>query len=225
MMFGKQSKIYHQTQLRNQQIQPQPIQQKNPLMSFSPQYSRYYAIKSQIVQREITPVAIPTPTPMPTQQPDPTKRRRMRWGQPTWFAFHTLAEKVREESFPIIRVELLNIIHTVCSNLPCPECAKHATAHMNSIDFNSIQTKEQLKIMLFNFHNDVNRKKGVPIFEYADLQPKYSKANTIPILQNFMRHFEDKTGSFKMIADQMQRMRLCSHIRAWLQNNLSHFEM
>lgn len=218
MMFRKQSRIYHQTQSKIQESHPQR-NNSNPLMSFSPQYLKYSAMRTHMKPSEV--VVHPTPP----VQPDLTKVKRMRWGEPTWFAFHTLAEKVKEESFPLIRHELLNIINTICNNLPCPECAKHATIYMNSINFNSIQTKEQLKIMLFNFHNEVNRKKGFPIFEYEDLQPKYSKANTIPILKNFMKHFEDKTGSFKLIADEMHRARLCSHIRNWLQNNIIHFEL
>lgn len=219
MMFRKQSKIYHQTQMKNQEIQSQQ-KNINPLMSFSPQYLAYSAARAQQVKQTPAPT---TPTVVAVVATS-TKVKRMRWGEPTWFAFHTLAEKVKEESFPLIRHELLNIINTICNNLPCPECAKHATAYMNSINFNNIQTKEQLKIMLYNFHNEVNRKKGFPIFEYEDLQPKYSKANLVPILQNFMRHFEDRTGSFKLIADQMARARLCSHIRTWLQNNLFHFQ-
>lgn len=217
-MFRKQSRIYHQTQMRNQELQSTQ-KNLNPLMSFSPQYLAYSTMRSQQI-RQASPVVPPQPTVLTTS----TKVKKMRWGEPTWFAFHTLAEKVKEESFPLIRHELLNIINTICNNLPCPECAKHATAYMNSINFNSIQTKEHLKIMLFNFHNEVNRKKGFPIFEYEDLQPKYSKANLIPILQNFMRHFEDKTGSFRLIADEMHRSRLCSHIRTWLKNNIFHFE-
>jgi hypothetical protein len=202
--------------MKNQGIQP--IQKNlNPLMSFSPQYLAYSTARSQQMKQT---AHVATSVVSETT----TKVKKMRWGEPTWFAFHTLAEKVKEESFPLIRHELLNIINTICNNLPCPECAKHATAYMNSINFNSIQTKEHLKIMLFNFHNEVNRKKGFPIFEYENLQAKYSKANLIPILQNFMRHFEDRTGSFKLIADQMTRARLCSHIRTWLQNNLFHFQ-
>lgn len=205
--------------MKNREILPQQ-NNINPLMSFSPQYLKYSAMRAHVKSQTAPP---PTQALAPMQSPRPVKK--MRWGEPTWFAFHTLAEKVKEESFPIIRQELLNIINTICNNLPCPECAKHATIYMNSINFNSIQTKEQLKIMLFNFHNEVNRKKGFPIFEYEELQPKYSKANTIAILQNFMGHFEDKTSSFKLIADQLYRARLCTHIKNWIKNNLSHFYM
>lgn len=217
MMFRKTSKIYHQTQLKQQEHMPKPPSQINPMMSFSPNYLRFQAAR-QVKHKDV--VAPPAPTIQ-----DPTKVKKMRWGEPTWFAFHTLAQKVKEDAFPLIRLELLNMINMICNNLPCPQCAKHATQHMNSINFNSIQTKSQLQIMLFNFHNDVNRRKAFPIFKYEDLEPKYSKANLIPVLQNFMRFFEDKTGSFRLIADEMQRARLCNHIRTWFQHNLHHFDM
>lgn len=215
MMFRKTSKIYHQTQMKQQENMPRQPAQVTPLMMFSSQYLKYQAAR---------PVKTKEVAPQPVVQ-DATKVKKMRWGEPTWYAFHTLAEKVKEDSFPIIRLELLNMINMICNNLPCPQCAKHATQHMNSINFNSIQTKSQLQIMLFNFHNDVNRRKGFSIFEYEELGPKYSKANLIPILQNFMRYFEDKTGSFRLIADEMQRARLCNHIRTWFKNNLLHFDV
>ena len=45
------------------------------------------------------------------------------WGPCTWYLFHTLAEKVKEESFPLIKESLISLIIRICSNLPCPECA------------------------------------------------------------------------------------------------------
>ena len=85
--------------------------------------------------------------------------KKMDWGEPTWFLFHTLAEKVKEEEFQNIRVELLNIIYSICSNLPCPVCSTHAKQHLNGTNFNNIQTKQQLKDFFFHFHNIVNQRK------------------------------------------------------------------
>ena len=44
-------------------------------------------------------------------QPEPPKdTKTMKWGEPTWFLLHTIAEKIRDESFSSIREELLQII-------------------------------------------------------------------------------------------------------------------
>ena len=47
------------------------------------------------------------------------KQKPMKWGEPIWFFFHTIAEKVKNESFPYVKQDLLNIIYNVCVNLPC----------------------------------------------------------------------------------------------------------
>lgn len=155
--------------------------------------------------------------------PENKNTKSMKWGEPTWFFFHTLAEKVKEESFKKIRVELLNIIYTVCVNLPCPTCASHATEYMNNINFNTIQTKDQLKEMLYIFHNSVNKRKNFPLFPRENLDEKYSKANTINIIQNFMMHFSDRHASIHMIANDMHRQRITKKLKDWMNTNIHHF--
>jgi hypothetical protein len=160
-----------------------------------------------------TSVAEPTVT-------DPNKKS-MKWGAPTWFLFHTLAEKVKPEYFPEIRKELLNIIYTICTNLPCPYCAKHATQYLNNINFNTIDTKDALKFMLHRFHNEVNRRKNVPEFPIDQLSAKYSVANTINIIHYFMPYFEDKHRNMKLIADDLHRSQVAMQLKAWFNKKKS----
>ena len=35
------------------------------------------------------------------------------WGQSTWFLFHTLAEKVKDEEFSTIKLELIGLLITI----------------------------------------------------------------------------------------------------------------
>jgi len=155
----------------------------------------------------------------------PSNEKKMKWGEPTWFLFHTLAEKVKSEYFSVIKTELLNNIYSICKNLPCPMCASHATQYLNGINFNTIQTKEDLKILLFNFHNIVNEKKGFPTFNFAELDDKYSKAVTLNIINNFILHFRDKHKSIRMIADDLYRQRLSGLLMSWFSTNLKYFNM
>jgi len=162
--------------------------------------------------------------PEPVPQPEP-KKKSMKWGQPTWFLFHTLAEKVRPECFAQIRAELLNTISTICSTLPCPDCANHAKQYMAGINFNAIQTKEQLKDLLFTFHNDVNRRKQFPLFPRSELDAKYVNANTVAIIQNFMVHYVDKHASIHMIANDFYRSRIAAQLKAWFLANIQYFDI
>ena len=150
---------------------------------------------------------------------------RITWGAPTWYLFHTIAEKVREDTFPVIRKELLNIILTICINLPCPECATHATRYLNSINFDTIVTKQDLKDMLFRFHNSVNTKKNFPLFSQSELNSKYELANTVAIIQNFFQAYDKSSSSSKLSVNFLYRSTSITNIRAWFTSNMVHFNI
>lgn len=149
--------------------------------------------------------------------------KKMRWGEPTWFLFHTLAEKIKDEHFQQIRVELLNNFYAICSNLPCPDCANHAKAYMDGINFNTIRTKEDLQRLFHTFHNVVNQRKGYPLMPYEELGPKYSKAITINIIRNFMEHFADRHRSPKLMANDLHRSRMVVVLKEWFNKNIVYF--
>ena len=96
---------------------------------------------------------------------------------------------------------------------------------MNKINFNTIQNKEQLKDMLFIFHNEVNKRKFVPLFSREDLESKYRLANTVPVIQNFMVHFRNKHASIHMIANDMHRGRISNIMSEWFNNNIKYFDL
>ena len=150
----------------------------------------------------------------------PIKERvkEMLWGQPTWFLFHTLAEKVKEEKFDKIKNDLFSFIKQICNNLPCPDCAQHATKYINGVNFDAILNKEQFKVMLFNFHNEVNIRKNYDTYDYADIV-KYKTAITINIVSNFFYHFNKKTYNVKLDISGYQRSNLLKNIRKWMEEN------
>jgi hypothetical protein len=157
------------------------------------------------------------------ENPEPTVAK-MRWGEPTWFFFHTISQKVKSESFPLIREELLGHIYNICTNLPCPTCSEHAKEYLKGINFNIIQTKDDLKNMMFTFHNVVNARKGVKLFSRDQLDEKYSKAVTVNIVHYFMFHFQEKYNNVKIIADNMYRERQVKMLQSWLQKNIQYFD-
>uniref|UniRef100_A0A6C0D3R7 thiol oxidase n=1 Tax=viral metagenome TaxID=1070528 RepID=A0A6C0D3R7_9ZZZZ len=158
------------------------------------------------------------------ETPNINQPKKMTWGEPTWFLFHTLAEKVKEDRFGQIRVELFNNILAICNVLPCPICAQHATEYMRRIQLNSIKCKQDLKDVLFQFHNEVNKRKGVPVFLKEDLDDKYSKANTTNIIQYFVSAFQQKSNNVSAIATDMYKMRILQLFKKWILLNLQNFE-
>jgi len=153
------------------------------------------------------------------------KKKKMKWGEPTWFFLHTIAEKVKVEKFSEIRLELLKNINNICRNLPCPDCSNHAAKYLDSSNFNLIRTKQDLIDFMYNFHNEINKRKGYPIFPYEELSSKYSQANTMSIIQYFLIHFLDKPITVRMISNDFYRRRLTENLKTWLSNKLDYFEM
>jgi len=170
--------------------------------------------------------SIPPANPVQTITEVPTEptKKKMKWGEPVWLFFHTIAEKVHPESFPQIRLELLKLINNICRNLPCPMCSQHAASYLDKTNMNTIQTKEQLIEFFYTFHNEVNKRKGFQQFPRELLRDKYSTANTVNIITHFLVHFLDKSYSIRMIADDFHRKRLVGELKIWLRSNIQHFQ-
>lgn len=156
------------------------------------------------------------------EQPKP--ENKMTWGEPIWFLFHTLAQKVKKEVFPLIRDSLLKNIYSICSFLPCPACANHAVEYLNKINFNTIRTKEDLINMLYVFHNEVNDRKNIPAFYFSEVEKKYSSAITMNILKNFMRTFEKSSKSNRMISNEFHKKNYIVELKNWLNTNINCFD-
>ena len=146
------------------------------------------------------------------------------WGPSIWYFFHILAEKVQSTNFNIVRLELMNIIKLVSMNLPCPLCSTHAKSYLDKVNFSTILTKDDLKRMLLNFHNEVNKRLGKPEFTYSELTEKYSKGILNKIIPLFFKYFEDKHKSVRMLSNDMYTMRISHKIRSWLSENIVYFD-
>jgi hypothetical protein len=172
-------------------------------------------------RRPVVTVSPSPPVKETTETINPSANVIM-WAQPTWIVLHTLAEKVSEEHFASIRVGLLNIIYTIVSLLPCPICSQHGKTYLDGINFNTIVSKENLKYMLFDFHNLVNDKKKYPIFLYSELV-KYENVNTINAIQNFMVQFSKKSGSIRLLSEDLHRKRMTLELKKWFNENIKKF--
>lgn len=193
-------------------LRNQPYQHYNTNLGKTPRQSLNQMTKQQ-------PLPIDRSLP---EQPKP--EYKMTWGEPIWFLFHTLAQKVKEESFPIIKDELLNNIYSICSFLPCPTCANHSMDYLNKINFNTIRKKEDLIKMIYVFHNEVNARKNVPPFDFIEVEKKYSTAITINILKNFMHTFEKRSKSNRMMSTEFHKNNYIVQLKNWLNTNINCFD-
>lgn len=163
-----------------------------------------------------------------TQQPNPPLipyKDQMKWGEPTWTLFHVLVEKVKPEHFAAIRPDLIDVITSICANLQCPDCSHHATTYLASVNFNNIQTKDQLRIMLYTFHNTVNERKSVQLFEFEQMDV-YKQMNTATIIHRFMYFFEIKyTTNLRMMPNGFARTQQAHKLKQWFDRNIMAFDM
>jgi hypothetical protein len=185
-------------------------------------FSRMYFGKTQ--RHNLNQITKSVPLQNEVIKNNPKEETKMTWGEPIWFLFHTLAQKVKPESFSIVRVELLNNIFSICANLPCPVCTNHAIEYLNKINFNTIQTKEDVIKMLFIFHNEINKRKNIPLFNYDDVEKKYSLAVTMNIIYNFFYNYDVKSKNMRMLANDFQKKKLIFNLKVWFSANIQHFE-
>tara|TARA_B110001452_G_scaffold206981_1_gene177123 strand:- start:6350 stop:6811 length:462 start_codon:yes stop_codon:yes gene_type:complete len=146
------------------------------------------------------------------------------WGNNIWYLFHTIAHKIKEDQFLNAKNDLIYLIKTICGNLPCPECSKDATETLNKINFNTINSKQEFKTLLFNFHNYVNKKLKKPIYNEIDLDEKYSKANIYILYKNFKIIFSSNSNVPQLMSASFHRKNNLPKIENALNSLLNKFE-
>ena len=145
------------------------------------------------------------------------------WGPPTWIFIHTLAEKIKDESFPIVGQHVIMSIIQICNHLPCPECAQHAKEFWSKVKISSIKTKTDLINVLFVFHNTVSKRKGLRPFKYESLK-YYQSRNVIETYNAFSKTFNTK-GNMSLLTESFHRNLFIKSFKKTLMNIIPHFNL
>lgn len=171
---------------------------------------------SSIVERPII-------KPITTTQIKPSDRNIMTWGAPTWTLLHIIPEKINYDNFVKNKDSIIRLIMTICSYLPCPNCSKHANEYMKRVNFLAIKTPEDLKKMLYIFHNSVNQRKGYAEYSYDNMN-KYIGLDYTTVVNEFMSHFQKKIYAPNLIAQQMHRQKQVEIVKNWFRENSYLFQ-
>lgn len=138
------------------------------------------------------------------------------WATSLWYFFHVLSNKIKPESFQLIRVELLEVLENICNNLRCNRCKEHAFEYLKDNNFLLIQNVDQLKLFFFNFHNNINSKINKELFSLENLESKYNEFKFYNILQNIL------------IPDYVfkdEQIEFIDKLKTWFNNNIHHFNI
>lgn len=141
----------------------------------------------------------------------------IKWGEATWMFFHTLAEKIKDEHYDEEKENILTKIKTICSLLPCPDCRQHARIYMSKISIRHVSTKNSLKKMLFDFHNNVNKRtrKTVQKIEYLEI---YENKNFKNVFIEFIREFSKPVMNMRFMNDNLKRNIEMKNIISYIEN-------
>lgn len=143
------------------------------------------------------------------------------WGPPIWTLFHTLAAKIREDSYQEVGPQLFNMICRICRYLPCPECSEHATQFLGKIRPNGYSSKIELQKMLYVLHSAVNKRKNNPIVG-PEILEKYKNVNVVDAYNNFTAVYKTK-GNMKLLAESFQRQLIVTEFNKWIKKYIRAF--
>ncbi len=146
------------------------------------------------------------------------------WGKYTWYLFHTMVEKIKEEYFEEEKNNLIGQIKNISANLPCPDCSEHASKLLNSYkNYHLIKSKENLINFIFEFHSIVNQKLEKDEFKKEDLK-QYKETDLRKIVVLWNSNFKTVGVNTRMLTDTMRRNRIKNQFMQYIQNNIRKFE-
>ena len=146
------------------------------------------------------------------------------WGPEIWRTLHVFTIKIKEECFESEKKNIIEFIEGLCANLPCPYCSQHARAYLKKHKFKFIKSKDQLIKIIFNLHNDVNKRLKKPEFEEAKLLETYQKYNYVLVMQNYFRVIAQANYNEKMMLYTMNRKQFVKKSIEYIKNNTDKFE-
>ena len=143
------------------------------------------------------------------------------WGPICWIFLHTIIEKIKDEYFNSKKKILIEIIQNVCNNLPCPICQKHASNYLKLNKIEKCNSRSDLRMYMFNFHNIVNRRLNKKIENNETLE-KYKSCNFKELIKRFNLVFK-KQYLFTKVMDGWKRRKIAENIMEKLKENFTFF--
>ena len=148
-----------------------------------------------------------------------------KWGNATWYLFHTLAFKLNNNDNQELFNEFIGFIKIMCHELPCPECSYHAKTYINKNNIHNLKTKDELIKYLNEFHNEVNRNLGKPTMSIEECNELYRRANTLNIVHNYINTMRLSTGNTLNMMNDFARRNTTSNFIEFMNKNIIHFNM
>jgi hypothetical protein len=147
-----------------------------------------------------------------------------KWGQATWLFLHSFSCKVKEEHFDSVKNEMIKIFKEICNVLPCPYCQEHARHFIATNDFSKIKTKLDYIIMIWSFHNIVNKRTGKKIYNFDNINI-YNKSFLRNIIIYFENNFMRPINNQRLLMDSLGRSLVIKHVKTFIYTNKDKFNL
>ena len=140
------------------------------------------------------------------------------WGPVTWDLFHVMGENLNTDNYTEIQ-EAVNIIISICNNLPCPDCSREAMSKIKKYNLNYITTKENVRMFIFYLHNTVNKTLNKSIYNEKDLHV-YKNIDINIKLNNFFIVYNKIKGNSNLVIFSFHRTNMMKNIKQYFLNNI-----
>lgn len=144
------------------------------------------------------------------------------WGPIVWNMLHCLTIKIKDTHFMEQKDNLTYIILNICANLPCPTCSAHAISILRRVDFDKVTNKQDLVNLVFNLHNNVNKRTKKKMADKQVLD-KYRKMNFKEVLLRFFELYFEGSKSSKMMMYTLHKGMASNEIFKRIKMNLNKY--
>lgn len=146
------------------------------------------------------------------------------WGPIIWRFLHLITLRIKDDYFIAERTQIIKLITQICQNLPCPNCSLHATQYLRAHKIQLCKTKHDLQTIVFNLHNEANKRLKKDVIEFEKLDEIYNQYNFEQCALVFLRLNKEKNYIQRMMLDNMQRKIFVSEFVEYMKNNIYKFE-
>ncbi len=149
--------------------------------------------------------------------------KKSEWGPLYWKTLHCMAIHIKNHLFSIEKQQIWNNINKILINLPCPYCKQHAMGMIKKVSYSNIKCKNDLIKLLYNMHEEVNKrlkKKGITYQEHIEY---YKNMNVKEVFIEFLKsNLTDKVVP-KLMMFSLQKKMFMNDFNMYLGENLHKY--
>jgi hypothetical protein len=154
-----------------------------------------------------------------------TGKKELYWAKITWILLHTFPKFIDDSFFDKNKTNILNMLHNICTSVPCPKCCKHASENLKKYNYfhkNINNSVKQLELNLYNFHNQVNKMLGKILFKETILQ-KYDNIHFLEIYKTWTENYVIKGNNLNLMNHKTIVNRTRNEFVNFINTNLEYF--